>query len=149
MDMASIQAAVMSLKAAADIASGLIKLKTASEIQAKVAELNAEIISAQTSALAANSEQFALLKKVRDLEEEVARVKAWEAEKERYELHEHTAGIFTRRLKASMQSGEPMHEICANCYETQRKSPLQTQRGERHTTVLFCPACKTGLSFYD
>ena len=149
MDMASIQAAMTSLQAATNIASGLVKLKSGSELQAKVAELNAEILSAQTSALKANSDQFALLQEVRGLKEEIARMKAWETEQQRYQLHEAAPGILTRRLKAGMENGEIMHEVCATCFENQKKSPLQRQRAASRMAALLCPSCKTSLTFYD
>lgn len=147
MDMTSIQAAATSLNAAVNIANGLLQLKISSEVQTKIGELNAKILSAQTSALAANVDQFALLERVRELEEEVRRAKAWEAEKEKYELCRHEPGIHTRRLKANASGGEIPHEICTNCYSVQKVSPLHIVEGAYRTKELFCPACKTSLSF--
>src|ERR1700731_4790349 len=97
-DLTMIAEAVTSLKTASEIAKTLIGLKETSAIQTKVVELNGIILSAQSSALAAQSNQFTLLQKVRDLEAQIADLKAWDAEKNRYELAEIASGIFTRRL---------------------------------------------------
>jgi hypothetical protein len=78
--------AVTSLKTASDIAKTLIGLHDSHAIQAKVVELNGIIISAQTSAIAAQSNQFTLLQRIGELEKEIANLEAWTAEKERYEL---------------------------------------------------------------
>jgi ribosomal protein L29 len=149
MDMMSIQAAVTSLKTASDIVATFIKLKPSAEIQSKVIELNAVILSAQSSALAANSEQFALLKKVSDLEKEIARIKAWEAEKQKYELHEFKSGLFAYGLKADAKGTQPNHQLCANCYEHEKKSILQKQLVTAgRMTVLLCPNCQTKLTYH-
>lgn len=141
-DMASIGAAVSSLKAAHDIAKGMLSIRDAGMIQGKVIELQREILSAQSSALAAQSDQFTLLKAVGDLEKETARLKAWEAEKQRYALSELSAGTFAYVLKAEAQGAEPIHRICTSCYELHRKSILQRKGSDYDGTWLKCPACK-------
>jgi cell division septum initiation protein DivIVA len=143
MDMAFIQSAVVSLKAATDIASGLVKLKTGAELQAKVAELNAQILSAQTSAIAANAEQFALLEKVRQLEKHIAELEAWNAEKKRYALAELCAGVIAYLVKPEARGGEPVHAICANCYEHGHKSILQYRHDPASSDLIFeCSRCQ-------
>jgi hypothetical protein len=122
----------------------LIGLKETSAIQTKVVELDGIILSAQSSALAAQSNQFTLLQKVCDLETQIADLEAWDVEKNRYELAEIAAGIFTRRLKPSDSHGEPAHQIYARCYEHRIKSVLQKMtRG--HADFLVCSDCKTEL----
>jgi hypothetical protein len=61
MDFGSITAAVGSLKAAGEIAKGLIGLKSDAEVQAKAIELNQKIIDAQHQIFAANTAQTSLL----------------------------------------------------------------------------------------
>ncbi len=143
-DMTMIAEAVTSLKTASEIAKTLVGLKETTAIQAKVTELNGIILSAQSSALAAQSNQFTLLQQVRGLEEKIANLEAWNAEKQRYELAEITMGIFSYRLKPSSSNGEPSHQICARCYEHGIRSILQkSTRG--HSDFLVCSECKTEL----
>src|SRR3712207_5855457 len=107
-DMALFQAAMTGLKTAADIALGLNKLNTMAEVNAKAIELQQIIMHVQSSALTAQSEQAALIQRVRDLETELVRVKAWEAEKQRYKLVQPWPGkgSIVYALKESMSNGE-------------------------------------------
>jgi hypothetical protein len=120
----------------------LIGLKETGAIQTKVVELNGIILSAQSSALAAQSNQFTLLQRVGDLEKEIAGFKAWDTEKQRYELAEVAPSVFTYRLKPEMGQGEPVHQICAACYKHGKPSILQ--RWDKGIDwILKCPECKT------
>lgn len=139
-DLALFQGAVTALKSAADLAIGLSNIKTVSEVQAKAVELQQIILAAQTSALATQSEQFALLEKLRDLEKEIADVKAWEAEKNKYELKEVIPNVLVYSFKEDSGSSEPPHKLCANCYQDERKSILQ-QEYVKGGVALICHAC--------
>ncbi len=147
-DMGSIQAAIGSLKAAGDIAKGMVDLKTAAEIQSKVIELQREILSAQSSALFAQSEQLVLLQTKRDLEEKMAQMEGWKDEKERYQLAEYGRGCLAYALKPSMEQGEPFHCLCAQCYQRGKKSILQIVRWEIGTRpVMQCFDCGAKQTF--
>lgn len=124
-DIATISGAISSLQAAGDIAKSMIGLRDAAAIQGKVIELQSVILAAQTSALSAQAEQSALLERIRRLEKEVADVKAWDTEKQRYELKEIVSGNFAYALKEGASPSEPAHKICAKCYQHGKKSILQ------------------------
>jgi hypothetical protein len=141
--MTSITAAITGLKAATDLAQSFVNLKTSGEIQGKVVELQTVILAAQGSALAAQSEQFTLLDRIRNLETEIIQFENWEAEKQRYQLTDYGSGTFAYALKPSEAYGEPPHRICANCYNQGHKSLLQVLSigsGQEHTQ---CSRCKT------
>src|SRR5713226_3130242 len=141
-DMTLIGGAITGLKTAADIAVGLSKLHTMAEVQAKAIELNQIILAAQSGAMAAQSDQFSMLQRIRDLEEEIARVKAWEETKQRYQLHEPTTGTFVYAIKEESKGTDPTHWICANCYEKSVRSILQLITvGVAHNHYI-CPNCK-------
>ena len=61
MDITLIQSTISGLKLAGDIAKSFLELKSISEIQGKVIELQSAILSAQNSALAANAAQATLI----------------------------------------------------------------------------------------
>jgi DNA-directed RNA polymerase subunit RPC12/RpoP len=138
--MLVIQSAVSSLKTAGDIAKGFLQLKSIADVQGKVIELQSAILGAQTSALAAQSEQATMIQRVRDLEEEVRNVKAWEEAKQRYSLYEPTAGSFVYALKENSGSPEPSHWICTNCYENNKRSILQLKSIGKVDQYV-CPHC--------
>jgi hypothetical protein len=85
------------------------------------------------------------LQKISELEHEVAYLKAWETEKQRYELKDvaDRSGSFTYIIKKEMQGSEPLHCLCANCYERGQKSIMQTTSDliARHRSWI-CPSCK-------
>jgi rubrerythrin len=145
MDYGMLQGAITSLKVAADIAVALNGIKTMSEVQAKAIELQQIILSAQSSALTAQSDQFTLLQEIRDLKEEVARVKAWDEEKQRYALVAPFSGAIAYALKKESAGAEPAHWICASCYENGRKSILNGTRNAAGWTIVLCPVCKSHL----
>lgn len=141
-DMASISAAVTSLKTATDIAKGLMEIKTATEIQSKVIELQSVILAAQSSALAAQSEQFSLLEKIRQFEAKMAEIEAWKNEADRYQLTDYGGGTFAYSLKPGMERGEPSHRICAACYQKGHKSILQNSGTYSGREKVHCPRCE-------
>jgi len=145
-DMALIQGAVTGLKTAADIAKGFLNLHTMAEVQGKVIDLQSAILTAQSSALAAQSDQFSMIQEIRDLKEEIARIKAWEETKQRYALHQVRPGIFVYALKDFSKGTEPPHWICTKCYEDKRKAVLQ-KGGEImiRTHKLVCLACMSEI----
>jgi hypothetical protein len=60
------------------------------------------ILEAQTSVFSANEERATLVQRVSDLEEEVARLEAWNAEKKRYQLVETVPGVMAYTLRQRM-----------------------------------------------
>jgi hypothetical protein len=108
-----------------------------------------KIIDANNAAFAAQEERTELIEKVRQLEKQVGDLTAWQVEKQRYELIEASEGAFTYVLKADRQSGEPIHWLCANCYQNNKKSILQLaernvgQGGRMNRWN--CPTCRASI----
>jgi len=144
-DMALIQGAITSLQTASDIAKSFLKLKSIADNQGKVIELQSAILAAQTSALAAQSEQSSMIQRIRDLEEEIARVKAWKETAERYQLVSPWTGAFVYALKKQSGSTEPPHWLCQKCYEDGNKSILQRAADSAVTWAYNCSRCNTKL----
>jgi predicted SprT family Zn-dependent metalloprotease len=144
MDIGSITAAVGSLKAAGDIARGLISLKTMSEVQAKAIELNEKIIDAQHQIFTANVAHSELAERVRELESQLARMNDWEAQKLRYKLAAPFPGCMVYALQKSVSDGQTPHYLCTSCFQKGQPSILQgkEQRGGG-TAYYYCPTCKS------
>jgi hypothetical protein len=151
-DMATIAEAVASLKSASEIAKTLLGLKGApAASQAKISELYGIILSAQGSAATAQMSQFSLLQNVRELEAKITQFETWDGEKTRYQMKDvnpDRGSVFVYALKPESASGEPMHFLCAKCFQHRHKSPLhglpKLERGQR---MHFCPECKTEYAF--
>lgn len=142
-DMLMLQGTVTGLKMAGDIAKGFLKLNSMAEVQGLTIELQSTILAAQTSALAAQAEQSSMIQRVRDLEQEIAQIKAWKEEKQRYQLIEPWYGCFVYALKESSKGTEPPHYICEHCYQEGRKSILHNHTLYKPTylQVLKCSHC--------
>lgn len=143
MDMSLIQGTISGLKVAGDLAKGMLELKSLSDVQGKVIELQSAILSAQSNALSANADQASMVEEIRALKEEVARVKAWETQKQRYKLYSPWAGSVVYSLKESVSQGEPPHWICAQCYENGKRSILQHRAREGGWATYVCGSCKS------
>jgi hypothetical protein len=140
-DMTLIQNAVLGLQTAANMAKGLVHLSSMADVQLKVIDLQTSILAAQSSALAAQSEQSMMIQQISQLEKEIAKIKAWEEEKQRYQLIPLREGVFVYALKESCKGSEPPHWICEPCYQEGKKQNLHnaTNRGSR---TVKCPRCK-------
>lgn len=151
-DITALAAALSSLKAAKDIAEAMIGLRDGAAFQAKLLEFQSKLIDANNAAFAAQDERAALLQRIRDLEEKVASFERWETEKQRYELKDF-GGAFAYTLKPEAQGAEPVHEICAKCYQDGKKSILQIVPGNNSRTHLGirpthrCHSCKSEVAF--
>ncbi len=141
-DLTAITGAIGGLKTAHETIKAMIETRDTAVFQSKAIELQTQILAAQSSALAAQSDQFALLETIRKLEEKVAALEAWNTEKERYTLHQVKDRRFTYILKEDVDSPEPTHQICANCYQNKHKSVLQYEtRSPKRASLLVCHYC--------
>src|SRR5580700_6298786 len=144
-DISAISAAISALNGAKDIAQSMISLHDRKAFQAKLLEFQGKLIDANNAALAAQDERTALLQRVGDLEKEIARLKTWVTEKQRYQLTDIGDGTFAYAIKESMSGGEPPHYICTNCYEQAKKSILNSTRLPGGGNLLTCASCSTKL----
>jgi hypothetical protein len=142
-DISAIDGLTTSLRAAAEITKAMKDVSDASDASVirTIYELTREIMSAHSCALAVQSEQLELLQSKRELDEEVARLKAWNTEKYRYELRSVGPGANAYVLKESMRGSEPIHWICANCFQDGKKRFLSENHSDLHHVYHKCHEC--------
>ena len=121
---AEISAGVTSLRAALDIAKAMIGLRDAEAFRSKSIELQQVIMDALTQGIEAREAYAAQLNRVRALETEVASLKAWDTEKQNYELKKCGEGAVAYMLKPDARGTKPPHWLCPNCYTKGEKSFL-------------------------
>jgi hypothetical protein len=130
-DVATISVGLQSLKAAFDIGKALLNLGLNVQVQDRIREINDKILAAQESAIASRDYQSALLKQIGGLETQIAKLEAWEAEAQTYQLTDvgkfGVTGKFAYAPKEGTHTSEPAHLLCASCYHKRHKSILQTQ----------------------
>ena len=137
--MVDIPIAIATFKTIIDIAQGMKDLRDS-------AAINAAVIELQNKILAAQGEQFALIDQIRNLEQKVVTLEKWDTEKQRYELKDIGQGCVAYGLKADVQSSEPVHYLCANCYSDNKKRFLQFRRESRFRSEVYsCQGCGSQL----
>ncbi len=132
------------IKAATDITQSMLTLKTDAAVTTKVVELNGVLLGLQSQLNSAHADQTTLTRRIGGLEAEIAQFKRWEQEKERYQLHQTEAGGLVYRIKPEVQGTEPLHYICADCYQKAVKTILQPG-DEGYYTVLKCHPCGSSV----
>jgi hypothetical protein len=137
-----------SLKAASDMAQAMVDLRDTAAFQAKAVEFQRTISDALGRAIVAQQERATLLETVDELKKEVADLKAWEAQKQRYEMKDAGNGVIAYAVKEEARGSEPPHWICADCYEDAKESVLQPEiRFPGRTHHLVCIAARLISSF--
>lgn len=127
-----VNAAVQSARALMDVVKANKQLADFSELNTAVSKLNAELARAWEMTLASQEKQAtlqeekaALTKRIGDLEKEIAQLKDWNREAERYALTQVTSGIPAYVLQSDMERDAITHQLCANCFGNYKKSFLQ------------------------
>lgn len=145
-DISAIAIALSSLKAAKDVAESMIGLRDAAAFQGKLIEFQSKLIDANNATFAAQDERAAMLDRIRKLEKEVADFKAWETEKQRYQLVAIATNVFAYTVTETMRGPEPPHYVCANCFEQRKKSFLQQYVRNEYMDKYRCNECKEDLT---
>jgi hypothetical protein len=125
-DLIAISQGLGALKAATEIIKTIVGLRDSAKILENTVELNTKILSAQQALADAQTEQTTLVQTIRQLEEEIARLKTWnDSEKQKYELKAIGGGSHAYALKESARGTEPEHWVCTQCYDDGKRSILQ------------------------
>ena len=148
MDAGSIAGAISSLKSALDIVKSFYSLQSQSDISTATGELNQTLLETQNLVFAAYATQASLINRVSELERQIADMKHWDAEKQRYKLAAPFPGCMVFAVQKSMCNGEPAHYLCATCYNKGEASILQCRQGRntkdgREHSSFFCHVCKS------
>jgi hypothetical protein len=157
MDGTSILGAMQALQFGAQAVNGILTLKVGAEVQTKAIELNTQIIAAQGHIMQIQSEYALTVKKIESLEKEIMSLKAWDAEKKRYNLEQVYIGALAYVFEPIKGESKPSHWLCVQCFDNHKKSPLQrsaqdpvlSARGRGEVDYV-CNVCKGKISvFYN
>jgi hypothetical protein len=130
------------------LAKEALDLHDAIKRRAALTDIQMQVLALQRDGIEANSVHAAKIAEVSALKEEVTGLKAWGADKERYEMQRVEPGVILYSLRPARADGEPIHQLCANCYDRGDKSKLQTSpRVQMRYQVHYCPFCKSEFAF--
>lgn len=149
MPAAEIGAAITSFRMSIDIAKAMIGLRDDELFRRKSLELQSAIADALEKSIAARESYATQLERVDALETEIANLKAWDAEKKKYELKPNFGGGVAYMLKSEARGAEPPHWLCPQCYSNGKKGFLMPadHSGGIHKTYR-CLECKTDRYMY-
>jgi len=129
-------------------------LKVRNELQGRIGEVESAFAEARETVHTLQVERTASTARIEELEREVAQLKNWDAEKERYEHHETDFGSLVYALKDGVQSVGPKHYLCEPCFNANKKSVLQptggtiySSRHHAHYHESNCPLCAAKFGF--
>ncbi|MBR0722062.1 hypothetical protein JQ612_07845 [Bradyrhizobium manausense] len=141
-----IAAAVTGIRAALDITKAMVGLRDAEAFRAKSIELQGVVLDAFEKAIEAREAYSVQADRIRALETEVADLKTWDAEKQKYELKPIGQASMARILKPDARGTEHPHWLCPNCFERGKKTLLHnSNRIERGHLLVACNECKLTL----
>jgi len=139
---AGIKRALDNVKFMRDILESSKEWKNYNEVTSALSKHNAQPLDATAAMLASQSKQSSLINRVAELENQLKAIENWECQLKCYKLHEFPSGALAYVLQAEMAQDQPMHYLCAACVDKKQKTTLQPN--ERY---LYCPSCKTSISF--
>jgi hypothetical protein len=140
-----IDAIISPLKAAGEVAQGLVDIRDTVKFGDAVIKLQGQILAAQQGALSAQTRETQMMDEIRALKARVVELETWEAGKKRYQLERLPPGVFIYKLKSGDPSGEPSHSICQTCYQRGKKSVLNSDEPGHGIYHLTCHECGTVL----
>lgn len=144
-DLLALGQGLEALKAAADILKAMIGVRDARKLAENAVELQRQIANLQIALNSALTEQAALIQTIHDLEESSVRMKQWQREKNKYQLTEIAPHRYAYAIKENRRGAEPVHWICAACYQDSRKSVLQGFQSGMSGWIFTCSSCKAEI----
>lgn len=129
------------LRAAGDVAKGLVDIRDTVKFGEAVIKLQSQILAAQSGALEAKIREGEMAGRIRELEEQLTQKEAWVAEKQRYRLVELPPSVFAYELIPQSANGDPQHYICQTCFQRGRKSILHATPAVNGIHHLKCYEC--------
>ncbi len=131
-------AAFQSAKMIREFISASNSLSNKMELLAAVTEIQEKLFESQ-------QQQMSFFKQLQTLEQEIKDIKHWKIEADRYALTELSPGVFVYRVREEMRGSEPIHMLCANCFQSSKKSILQCKYETSHGKVYVCHSCNAEI----
>lgn len=143
MDVSFISATISALSAAKDIGKSAVGIRDFNALATTVSQLNDQILKAQDSLFAHQSQLIALQEELRQAMERLHLAEKVINDRGSYQLFELSAGVFVYRNKLVDGDAQPgiYHLLCQPCFDVGRKAVLmreETAGGICHV----CPLCR-------
>lgn len=135
--MTEIVAFTAAVSHALNVAKAIVDARDAAKVLELKLEFSTALMDVTQKQLALTQGYQATLDTNQTLKKQIEAYQRWEQESQRYELHQPSVGVFVYALKPEHAAGQPLHWICAACYNDGKKSLLQ--REGRDSDAWKCP----------
>ena len=134
------------LKTASELIKGFNSMQNKMAIGDIKIELNNIILDLQSNASSLNEKYNSLVNSKNDLEKEIANLKDFKSQKEKYILKEIFVGIHAYVPKEEKDRISKYHWLCQNCLDNLQKFSVYQRKHEHYYT---CPHCKNKITPED
>lgn len=145
MDMSTISTALASLNIASKFIKDSIEKIKDDAVREKVEELLNAIIPLQSQIISLQAMNSASIQEKEVLEKKLSDIEDWQKEATRYELKALASGVYVYTIKETAKSSEPVHYLCAKCYQERKKSILQRISKTMMGVTYICHTCKSAI----
>jgi len=126
----------------AKLATDLIATSDTAKRNTQLIEFQNALIGLQSLIASVQQENATLIRQKSDAEEELKRMKDWDAEKKRYKMATPYSGVTVYAVQKSMSNGEPPHYLCANCFQNRKLSILAHSTPKEGFVAIVCAGCR-------
>jgi len=133
--------AMSALGSALGFAKSALEARDEAKINAALADINQKHLDLSMAALQLAEKLGSLQSTNAELQREIAELRSAKSERERYVLHEVTAGAFCYRANPGKSGTEPEHYLCQPCYDQGIKSVMRFyETSGMGISELICPS---------
>lgn len=140
--IAEISSLVASTQTAVTIAKGLASIYVDDKVKERTSELLSILLSVQGDALTMQAKHQKLLQIKNDLEQKIMESEKWAETELQYELKQVAPDTFVYSYKGGIESAEPKHWLCTNCWKDKIKSIIRLSSEYSGSKKYICPHCK-------
>ena len=132
-----------------DLAKGINALKSETERNQAVIEIQRILLDVQESALADKERIAGLNRQIVALQEKVSESDNWIKLSAKYRLTQSSGGAYTYDLISDLAEGEAFHRICVGCFEDRKRSILHTTSKHSGGEIVHCSGCGKNLTLSE
>lgn len=131
------------LKTASDLVKGFNSMQKEIAVGDIKIELNNIILALQANTSSLNEKYNSLVYRKDELEKEIANLKDFKSQKDKYVLSEITTGVIAYIPKDEKDRVSSNHWFCQNCLDNSQTFCIYQVKGKHSMDIDYhCPACK-------
>ena len=143
--LAEMTSLITSTKAAYDIAKGVSTLQSEVDRNQAVSKILEVLVSVQFQASSVLAKMNELEVEKHELTKKLLELESWSKTEKKYQLKEIASGVFIYEHQPVNESSEPLHWLCATCFQDRQKSILQRKQKSVGGIIYICHKCQSEI----